>query len=245
MVGCQRVQDVLAEVLDCGYSYPRIDLAGVSFMDSSGLRTFLEWREQFRENDGDFEVVSVNPVVKRLFEVIGQGEIIVESMECSAPQTVERAPITDCVAAADNWAISSFTVAAALQSGKIVRDRVAQMATAMPFSEDQIGEIRLAVGEAMTNAVRHGGSGKSGVITVRCIGTGDRLIVQISDDGPGFCPPEPDSICPSGVPTEGGMGLMCMRQMADEVSFDFTNGTSVTIVKYIGPKPDPVDSGMN
>lgn len=46
-----------------------LDLAGVSFMDSSGLNVLLSATETARGQGGDLTIVSPSPIVMRLFEL--------------------------------------------------------------------------------------------------------------------------------------------------------------------------------
>jgi anti-sigma B factor antagonist len=48
-----------------------IDLAGVSFIDSSGLRSLLEASRRARSLDGEVVLRSVGPEVARLLEITG------------------------------------------------------------------------------------------------------------------------------------------------------------------------------
>jgi anti-sigma B factor antagonist len=45
-----------------------LDLRDVSFMDSSGLRLILAWRERAAGDDGDFSIIPGSEVVERVFE---------------------------------------------------------------------------------------------------------------------------------------------------------------------------------
>ncbi len=232
MTGCERVSDVLSEVLGAGSTCPRVDLAGVSFMDTTGLRSLLDWRERFIMRNCSLEVVSINPLVRKVFEVAGQTEIIHKSAEFSPPIVSDAHPITDCAAVTEDRAIASFTVSASLRYGKIVRNRVAEMGGLGLFSDEELADLKLAVGEALTNAVRHGSCLPSATVAVRCITSSDKLTVEISDEGPGF---DPDCVLQAhsgGEPLEHGRGITFMKTMVDEVLFDFSRGTTVTLVKY-------------
>ena len=48
-----------------------LDMADVRYINSAGLRTLADILTQNRENGGDLLLVSMNPKIKRVFEIIG------------------------------------------------------------------------------------------------------------------------------------------------------------------------------
>jgi anti-sigma B factor antagonist len=50
-----------------------VDVAGVSFMDSSGLRVLIEAATRAREGSGDLVIVHSTPGIARLVEISGLG----------------------------------------------------------------------------------------------------------------------------------------------------------------------------
>jgi len=129
---------------------------------------------------------------------------------------------------------AQFTVASHPRNVSNIRQRVGKFARSVAFTADQLDDIGIAVGEASTNAVKHGrnGSGRSR-IRVKLESSGDVLRVFISDDGPGF---DPENICPPGVDDlrECGRGIFCMRSLMDEVHFHpLKPGMCVELVKRI------------
>ncbi|MDQ2731340.1 MAG: ATP-binding protein, partial [Armatimonadota bacterium] len=82
-----------------------------------------------------------------------------------------------------------------------VRERMADAARSIGFSDEAVDGIRLAVGEAFVNAVKHGsrppeftGDDDAGEdvpaapIDLRAFQDGDALVVEIQDQGSGFQP---------------------------------------------------------
>jgi len=53
-----------------------IDLSGVDFVDSSGLRTLIEAHQRFKANGGSLTLVRPSPVVTRLFDISGVGDYL-------------------------------------------------------------------------------------------------------------------------------------------------------------------------
>ncbi|MEN6372018.1 MAG: ATP-binding protein [Armatimonadota bacterium] len=232
--GCERAADVLQKLHESGYNSPEIDLAGVRSMDSEGILAVIRWCNQFSESRGGFKVVSINPLVKRLFEISGYSDIIHQSEEFSIPPHRDRQPITDCFVSTNDFELRSFSVAGSLDSCKIVRDRIAETASRMRFTDSELGDIKLAVGEAVSNAIRHGcRDNPDARVTIRVLATGDKLVIEMTDTGPGFNPDTAAISCTDSLLPEGGMGIRLMRHCMDEVSFQFFEGTTIRLIKFV------------
>ena len=116
-----------------------------------------------------------------------------------------------------------------------VRRRVDSILSELSLSPLEAYEVKVAVGEAVGNAIRHGCKLDSGkYITVRIKRTPAALIFAVSDDGPGFCPDAHP--CRDSDPDNcGGLGLRLMRHLMDEVEFDFDHGTTIRLTKRLRP----------
>src|SRR5450755_894818 len=68
------------------------------------------------------------------------------------------------------------------------RDRVVSFARAAGYSEDQLFDIGVAVGEACSNAVMHSASGDAW-FRVEAVAGADTLTVKVTDPGQGTVPP--------------------------------------------------------
>ncbi|MGI9603547.1 MAG: ATP-binding protein [Acidimicrobiales bacterium] len=122
---------------------------------------------------------------------------------------------------------------------ELVRVLVAAAAHIDPgFGDDRIEDLRLAVSEATTNAIRaHASLGSDNRIRVRCNVDDDRIEVQVQDRGPGFdlsqIPDLPAADDPSRLLWESGLGLPLMRQLTDESEWESDDeGTVVRLVVY-------------
>jgi anti-sigma B factor antagonist len=58
----------LQRISEAGDERIVLDLRDVSFMDSSGLRLILAWRERAGEHGGEFSIIPGSEVVERVFE---------------------------------------------------------------------------------------------------------------------------------------------------------------------------------
>ena len=89
------------------------------------------------------------------------------------------------------------------------------------FAEHDIFAIKLAVEEALVNAIKHGNRmDRSKRVHVACrVGT-ERFEVQITDEGPGFDPNHvPDPTAPENLERPCGRGLLLMRHYMNEVAY--------------------------
>lgn len=92
------------------------------------------------------------------------------------------------------------------------------------FSHDVLDRVRLAVSEAVTNAVLHAYPGGAGNVDV-LVEAGARCVrVVVRDEGRGRAGADPTT-------ASGGFGLGLMRALADEVEIaDAVPGTRVVLV---------------
>jgi anti-sigma B factor antagonist len=63
-------------VAQAGGSSLEIDLSGVDFVDSSGLRALIEAHQRFDADGGSLTLVRPSAVVTRLFEISGVGDYL-------------------------------------------------------------------------------------------------------------------------------------------------------------------------
>lgn len=114
---------------------------------------------------------------------------------------------------------------------------VADAARRAGFSSCTVYQVQLAVDEACSNIIEHayGGEGQ-GVIECTWRIQGEGLTVVLRDYGRSFDPESvPDPHLEAGLAerTGGGLGLYFIRQIMDEVRFEFNSegGNILTLVK--------------
>lgn len=115
----------------------------------------------------------------------------------------------------------------------VVRRAIEGIAERMRFNSTQIEDLKVAVGEACTNAIKYG-CPRDGApaVAVRCVVRDDGLMVEIrnsiNDCEMPHVPVEPD------LRREGGLGLYLIRRLMDEVDLQWEDETAVvTMVKRL------------
>jgi len=108
---------------------------------------------------------------------------------------------------------------------KIAREAVATVARRLSFGEAKIEDIKTAISEACTNAIRYGsGSDARMKVVVILTADEDKLDILIKDPGAGGAPPGDIGIpdidgMVEGKHRLGGMGLYIIRELVDEAGF--------------------------
>jgi serine/threonine-protein kinase RsbW len=110
-------------------------------------------------------------------------------------------------------------------------DGVAQRTT---LNCEQIHDLKLAIGEACSNAVKFAAPDAS-IVNILCNLKPDRLEIEVINKGDGFCPPCPITAKPdSRRLLEGGLGLYLISLMVDEMDIKCDSGrTTVRMVKLL------------
>jgi serine/threonine-protein kinase RsbW len=113
-----------------------------------------------------------------------------------------------------------------------VQAEIEQALKAHQFSEREIFAVRLALEEALVNAIKHGNQmDRSKKVRVAYRVHAERFDVVVADEGPGFDPAEvPDPTAVENLERPCGRGLMLMRHYMNEVRFS-CHGNSVSMTK--------------
>ncbi len=134
-------------------------------------------------------------------------------------------------------AIEKMSVPMELNQELKVIERAEKLAREQGFDRDSIDEIKLAVIEAVINAIEHGSNAERIVyITFGLSRQPLQMTITISDSGAGF---NPDSVREPDIrekinkhERKRGWGLKIMRSLMDEVIINSSpSGTQVTLIK--------------
>lgn len=100
------------------------------------------------------------------------------------------------------------------------------------FSEEARFSIKLAMEEAVVNAIKHGNRfDRDKKVHIRYVCNGKTLKIVIRDEGQGFNPRDvPDPTAPENITLPYGRGLMLMNAYMDSVEFS-PAGNEVTMLK--------------
>jgi len=103
---------------------------------------------------------------------------------------------------------------------------------AVGYGERSVFGVKLAVEEAVINAIKHGNhNDKAKKVRVAFSVNDERAIIRVTDAGGGFRPEEiPDPTTDDHLECDHGRGIFLMRAYMDEVSFN-EKGNEVVMVK--------------
>jgi serine/threonine-protein kinase RsbW len=132
----------------------------------------------------------------------------------------------------DDWCRQSLVTPVEMEP---IIDEILVKLEKMGFSVREIFAVRLALEEAIMNAIRHGHHfDRSKNVQVRYRVTAEGFLTEIEDEGPGFDPNEvPDPREPEYLECDCGRGLLLMRSYMTWVRHN-ERGTCVTMCKCRG-----------
>ncbi len=116
----------------------------------------------------------------------------------------------------------------------VARLAVLGIASRMPFSYDEVEDVRLAVGEACTHAVERAGGGTATIRIVTTVAL-DALTIEITDDiaeTDAAAPSEEAQLLAEAGVDQQGLGALLMEILVDKVEIETTAaGTRVVLTK--------------
>ncbi|MGZ3506705.1 MAG: ATP-binding protein [Vulcanimicrobiaceae bacterium] len=118
-----------------------------------------------------------------------------------------------------------------LRNVALARNAIASFARMCGFDDEDVADIRLAAGEALSNAAEHGRGEQSGGFSVLCIFEDGEFAIEVEDSGRGF---HEEQAAVYRAPDERGrgFGISIMRRLMTSIAFS-KNGTRVRLVKRL------------
>ena len=116
-------------------------------------------------------------------------------------------------------------------------DKISGNILALAGSEEEVFKVKLALEEALTNAMRHGNAlDPAKAVTVNIEAPREKIILNVHDEGQGFDfadIPDPTSSDCANRPS--GRGIFLMRKLMDEVEF-YDAGSGIKMIKFFQRK---------
>lgn len=220
-------------VMDGGCGHLVLDLSEVVYADSSALGLLVWLDHRLRPDGGRMILVGANEDIARILELSGLTTVASTlAMSPDVETALEGLNLAD-IPVSELWRTELIMPARVEQLGGM-REQVCELVKPLGFTESAVFDIRVALGEALANAVRHGSpAGGEADVVVRVIAYADRVVLEIVDFGAGF----------DGTPSQsrdvyapGGRGITFMRALTDRVDFEKpeSGGTLVRLVKHRG-----------
>lgn len=125
----------------------------------------------------------------------------------------------------------TFDIPSDLEAARRVQEEIERLVRTA-FEEHEAFAIKMAVEEALVNAIKHGNQmdpekSVRGNYTLRS----ERFEVRITDEGPGFNPDDvPDPTAPENLERPCGRGLLLIRYYMSSVTFQ-DNGRTIVMHK--------------
>lgn len=125
------------------------------------------------------------------------------------------------------------------ESMRNVQEQIAQLLAQLEYPARDCFSVRLALEEALANAVKHGnGRDESKRFRVRCQVNSERVEIEVCDEGTGFAFDQvPSPTDEDRMLQANGRGLALMERFMDRVEFR-GNGSSVLMQKSRTPTTD-------
>ena len=164
------------------------------------------------------------------------------SQQSVAPTDLELAAAALDEAGAQHEPGICISIPSRAEYVRVVRLALLGVASRMPFSYDDVEDIKLAVAEACNNAIVHAGDSDA-LVKVTLTPYSDRLEIEVTDSGrvppPGLIAPRNKAATRNEELRESGLGLFLMQTLMDEVGHETgaDSDTKVRLVKYLPGSP--------
>ena len=221
----------LDSALEAGCRNLVLDLAEVSYADSSALGLLVWLDQRMRPLDGKIVLAGANLDITRILELSGLVSVAASiGMSANVQGAIEglSLPITS----AERLWERRLEIPCDVNLLAEVRDEVCRAISPLGFPDSALFDIKVAVGEALANAVRHGEPPSGdGVVAVIISAFEDRVVIEVADKGVGFDGVHSTS---DDIYAPSGRGIMFMRALMDRVEFEpaVGGGTLVRLVKH-------------
>lgn len=208
-----------------------LDLTEVVYADSSALG-FLVWLDhRLAPLGGRLVLAGANRDIARILEL--SGLVTVASSVSTSPTVmgaIEGLELPEITS--DPLWRKQVDVESDVGGLGAARESICEIVAPMGFPDSALFDIKVALGEALANAVRHGApTSGQGEVRVDVIGYPDRVVLEVMDNGSRFDGTHAGS---DDLYAPGGRGIMFMQALMDRVDYDDSplGGTLVRLTKH-------------
>ena len=122
------------------------------------------------------------------------------------------------------------------EAGQAVQERIVSRLESLEYSMRDVFGVRLALEEALVNAIKHGnGLDPDKTVRVNCLIEDDLLRIEIEDQGPGFNMSDvPDPTADENLERPCGRGIMLIKSFMTSVEYN-AKGNRVVLEKRRTP----------
>ena len=122
------------------------------------------------------------------------------------------------------------------EAGMAVQERIVSRLESLEYSMRDVFGVRLALEEALVNAIKHGnGLDPDKTVRVNCLIEDDLLRIEIEDQGPGFNMSDvPDPTADENLERPCGRGIMLIKSFMTSVEYN-AKGNRVVLEKIRSP----------
>lgn len=215
-----------------------VDLAEVTYADSSALSVIVSMNRMLAPKSGRLVLAGARRDVARILELSGLVDAAPTVSSASDARDALEGLMLAAPAEPPLWT-RSIQLPAISTSLATMRTEVCSVLEPLGIPEAAQFDIRVAVGEALSNAVRHGSPrGEGDTVDVTVTAYPDRVVLVVLDRGEGF---DGEAVSDGDLYASSGRGVMFMRALMDHVVFERqpTGGTAVTLVKHLGEAGSP------
>ncbi len=226
------VKPQVAAMLESGCGNVVLDLSRVVYVDSSALGLIVWLNDMVSPFGGRVIAAGADHNVSRILEISG---LLAVAPTISAAPTAEDALMSLSIAEAESepeWS-ETFEAPADITELTGLRTRVVDLVEPLGMSDQAVFDLKVAVGEALANAVRHGSPrGELDRVTVTVVAYPDRVAIDVADQGAGF---DVSALCGPDLYSPCGRGVLFMHALTDIVEFRSgeRGGTIVRLVKHL------------
>jgi serine/threonine-protein kinase RsbW len=134
---------------------------------------------------------------------------------------------------------ADFHIPSDLAEARLVQNQIEEALQASAYTEHDIFSIKLALEEALVNAIKHGNQmDPAKRVHISYQVTPERFDIRITDEGPGFNPEDvPDPTADEYIERPCGRGLLIIRGFMTDVQYH-GRGNIVTMSKLRNGTPE-------